>query len=196
MFWKKKKAKNIETKNVIISLDNYSDVFSDFDPRPYNVKAISSDLISELDRVDPELSYDKYHVIFVIPKEQRILKDEIIIKKRLSEFFNKEYLTHKAHQNKIIKQGSLFISLGVVVIFLFFYLLPKYPYLLSTFSFIQIIFELVGWFLLWEGLNLIVFDSKEKQSDIKFYKLVSDAKFTFVNDKHIDGERKSIWINL
>ena len=187
--FKKKKTKDKGVKNVIISLDNYNDLFSDFDPRPYNVKAISSDFISELDRVDPELTYSKYQIIFVIPKEQRIIKDETIIKKRLVDFFNKEYLVHKAHQKKIVRQGSFFMGLGVIVIFLFFYVLPKFPNLIASFSFFQIIFELIGWFLLWEGLNLVIFDSNKKVSDIKFYKLISDAKFTFVNDKNRDGER-------
>jgi len=182
MFFKKIKDQD-ETKSIIMSLDTYNDIFSDFDPRPYNVKAISSDFISELERVDPELIYKKYHIILVIPKKERISKDEIIIKTRLEDFFTKEYLIHKDHQNKIFKKGIWFIGFGVLVIFFFFYVLPNYKSLLSAFSFFQIIFELIGWFLLWEGLNLIVFDSKEKQNIVKFYKLVSEAKFTFVNDK-------------
>jgi len=175
-----------DIKTIVISLDKYTDLFSDFDPRPYSVRAVSDDFVLELKRVDPELIYDQYHILFVISKNKRILKEEIIIKKRLVEFFNKEYLLHNNHKKRIVKFGSMFIGLGVTLIFLFFYLLPKYPIIMSSFSFFQIIFELVGWFLLWEGLNQIIFVSKEKRNHIQLYKRLSTAKITFVNDNKMN----------
>ncbi len=189
MFWKINKPKKSNIKTIILSIDKYSEIFSDFDPRPYSAKAISDDFISELDRVDQQLVYDKYHIVFVIPKEQRIVKEELTIKKRLNEFFNIEYLVHKAKQRKLVRQGALFIGLGVIAIFLFFYILPRYEEFLNAISFFQIIFELIGWFLLWEGMNLIIFDSKEKKKQIRFFKLVSEAKFIFITDKNRVGER-------
>ncbi len=177
-----------EIKTIVLSLDTYNDLFSDFDPRPYSVRTISNDFLLELKRVDPELIYNNYHILFVIPKGQRIIKDESIIKKRLTEFFNKEYLLHNNYKKKIIQLGSIFIALGVLVIFLFFYILPKYPNVMDSFSFFQIIFELVGWFLLWEGLNQIIFVSKEKRNHIKLYFRLSNAKITFVNNKNNEIE--------
>jgi len=192
MFWKlwKKKPRKNNIKTTIISIDKYDDLFSDFDPRPYNVRAVSTDFISELERADQQLVYDKYHVIFVTPKEQRAPKEELVIKKRISEFFNLEYLVYKARQKRLINQGALFISLGVIVIFLFFYLLPRYEELLNAISFFQIIFELLGWFLLWEGLNLIIFDAKEKKKQIRFFKLASEARLMFVTAKENKNKKK------
>jgi len=177
-----------EIKTIVLYLDNYNDLFSDFDPRPYSVRTISDDFLLELKRVDPELIYNNYHILFVIPKNKRIIKEENIIKKRLIEFFNNEHILHNNSKKKIIQLGGVFIALGVLVIFLFFYILPKYPHVMDSFSFFQIIFELVGWFLLWEGLNQIIFVSKEKKNHIKLYSRLSKAKITFVDNKNNEVE--------
>jgi len=182
--------KKEETKTIVISLDEYNDLYSDFDPRPYSVRAISDDFIMELKRVDPELMYYNYHILFVIPKERRIIKEEIVIKKRLIEFFNKEYLMHNTHKKQIVKQGCLFVGLGVVVFFMFVYIFPKYSSFGIDFTAFTLIFELIGWFLLWEGLHQIIFESKEKRNHINLYKRLSQAKITFVNDKAKEIEGK------
>jgi hypothetical protein len=46
--------------------------------------------------------------------------------------------------------------------------------------FLIILFEPGGWFFFWEGLNLIVFDSKELNEDLRFHKKLSKCDMTFV----------------
>jgi len=52
---------------------------------------------------------------------------------------------------------------------------------LTLLTFLSVLSEPAGWFLFWEGLNLIIFQSKKKVPELDFYKKMSKAKIIFVD---------------
>lgn len=160
-------------------LDSYEDIFSDFDPRSYEQKALSYDFLEELKRA----SRDKDPLIaltLLIPKGKRNLHQEKTIKKRLKEHFHKHFNQFKKERWDIIKHGLIFVIIGVILMFIASVFLFTYK---KTFfiSFLIILLEPAGWFLFWEGLNQIVFDSKVKKPDLIFYEKMFRCKVYFMN---------------
>ncbi|MBI2575624.1 hypothetical protein HYV84_00270 [Candidatus Woesearchaeota archaeon] len=46
-------------------------------------------------------------------------------------------------------------------------------------SFLIVLLEPAGWFLFWEGLNLVIFESKKIQPDYLFYDKMSRSQTQF-----------------
>nr|MBA4405505.1 hypothetical protein [Nanoarchaeum sp.] len=160
-------------------LDGYDDLFSDFDPRKYQEKAISNDFLEELKRAAKDKPFDKIALNLLVPKTKRNLNNETVIKNRLEHHFNHHYELVKEEKKKIIKKGVILACLGLIVLFLLIYftrdistdsMLVNYP--------IGIV-EITIWFLFWEGLNMILFETKSVNHNLDFYKKMSkcDVKF-------------------
>jgi len=71
---------------IIFSLDDYGDLFSDFDPRYYSKKAISDDFLTELRRSIKSKRFEAVELKLVLEDSKRDRKDEAAIKKRLRAF--------------------------------------------------------------------------------------------------------------
>lgn len=163
------------------SLDSYQDIFSDFDPRPYHKRALSDDFLSEAKRAIRDKIPESIHLKLFVPKVKRNLSDESTIKKRLREHFRRHYLILKEEKNKIIGQGILFIIIGIVLMLFATMILFYYNEKTFFINFVIVILEPSGWFLFWEGLRLVIFDSKVKKPDFKFYEKMERCKISFFN---------------
>lgn len=164
-----------------IKLDSYNEIFSDFDPRPYKLKALSVDFLDEAKRAIRD-SVSKINLKFFMPAEKRNLQEENIIKKRLSEHFKKHYARLENEKRQIINQGLSFIFIGIILMLLSTIILTSTE---KTFlaDFIIVIFQPAGWFLFWEGAHLAIFDSKMKKTDYDFYRKMSKCSVTFLHYK-------------
>ena len=78
--------------NISLILDSYNDIFSSFDPRPYNEKALSDDFLIECKRAARDKDDHGFELILSVPKLKRNVNDEFKIKKRLREHFHKHSL--------------------------------------------------------------------------------------------------------
>lgn len=175
-----KNKSNNETDIISLMLDEYNDLFSDFDPRPNSKRSLSDDFLDELARA----SYDKkypIHLELMLPKRIRRQKMEQVIKKRLSSHFQKHFNMHKNDRSKIVKKGMKFWFAGFL--FMLFTTYLHYTFLNPKFyqSFLIILLEPAGWFSFWEGLNLIFFESQEESKQYYFYEKMSKAKIKFKN---------------
>src|SRR3989344_6408811 len=76
-----------EVKKISLWLDDYNDIFSDFDPRPYSERALSDDFLNASQKMFRETKTGKFELRLLIPKSLRDEKQESLIKKRLKSFF-------------------------------------------------------------------------------------------------------------
>lgn len=162
---------------ISILLDDYDDIFSDFDPRPFAQRALSDDFLLESKRatLDKEGSLE---LSFLIPKIKRNTEHELLIKRRLREHFKKHSLLIEDEINDIKRRGILMAVAGVMMIFIATYLLS-----LNTESllihFLVVLLEPGGWFTAWTGLDEIYYTSKQKRPDFDFYKKMTQAEIVF-----------------
>ncbi|NCO18230.1 hypothetical protein COT60_00330 [Candidatus Pacearchaeota archaeon CG09_land_8_20_14_0_10_30_9] len=164
--------------NVGLFIDDYDDIFSDFDSRPYSQKLLSEDLLNEMDRVTKDKKDDNIELKFFVPKEKRNISTESIIKKRIKVYFKKHFILSKRAKRKVLMEGFLFSFFGVFFMILATFFTTRESQS-SIIIFLAVLFEPAGWFLFWEGLDLMIFESKEKSSKLEFYKKLSKSKIIF-----------------
>lgn len=179
-----KEAKETETHDLLkkseISLwiDTYDDIFSDFDPRPYLQRALSDDFLYEAKKASHDTK-SGIELKFLIAKDIRNAEKEALIKKRLHEHFKKHVIELRGETGSIVRQGIFFVLAGIILMFIATFILAKYPEKNLFPAFFVVLLEPGGWFLLWEGLNLIIFKSKQGSPDLKFYEKMSKCEIGF-----------------
>ncbi len=171
-----------ETSEVSLTLDSYEDIFSDFDPRPYSEKGLSEDFIFEARRAALSKYPNKISFIMMLPKTKRNPKQEPIIKKRLKDYFKERYELSRKEKGKVMKEGIVFTVIGVILMFAVAYIYFIFNKGTALASFFTILLEPASWFLFWEGLDLLIFDSKKENPDLKFYREMSGSEISFVSN--------------
>lgn len=161
--------------NISLILDNYGDLFSDFDPRPFSERALSDDFLQECKRASLDKE-DRLELNLLIPKKARNLEHESLIKRRLRSHFQKHAQEKRNKVRAIKREGFIWFAVGAVVMFgaTFLYDLTGFLY-----KFLLIIAEPAGWFMFWEGLIKVFMDAKEKKPEADFYTKMADAKVSF-----------------
>ena len=169
-----------ENSEVRFAINKYEDIFSNFDPRPVPLKGFSDDFLSEAKRACL-VKEKKIDFIFMIPKEERNLKEEVRIEDRLKKYFGKHLNILEKEKKKTIKTGLSFTIMGVVLMFIATYLFFRFKNESLITSFFTILLEPAGWFLFWEGLDLTIFKSKNIGPDLDFHKKMAGATIKFVS---------------
>ena len=164
------KQKLLALSEISLWLDNYDDIFSDFDPRPYYQRALSEDFLSEAKRATRDKVSGSIELKLLIPAEKRNENDEKLIKKRLKEHFKRHYNMLLQEKRKLTKLGSFFVLGGILAMMLATIVLLRYGEKNFLTSFLVVLLEPAGWFLFWEGLHTLIFRPKDAKSDLEFYR--------------------------
>lgn len=167
---------------ITLWIDSYSDIFSDFDPRPFSERAISDDFISQVKRVSRETA-DKVEILkLLVPEGTQKEEHERIIKKRLQSYFYNFCTQLRMEIRKIRNRGLVFTFLGVGLMIAASYIVFLN---LSSFSYklILTLCEPGGWFLFWTGLDLIISISWNKQTELLFYTRMENVHVEFSSYK-------------
>lgn len=164
-----------ESKEISLRLEQYDDIFSDFDVRPYSRRALSSDFLDEIRRA----SYDKYNngieLNLYVSETERDLSKEEIIANRLTDHFKKHFTILSKEKKKIFSLGWFMVSLGVVCMLLVTRIVYNDPANNIWLSFLRVFLEPAAWFLLWEGMEQIIFISKKLEPELSFYRKMANS---------------------
>lgn len=192
--WLKKKQKLLYLSEISIDIDNYDDIFSDFDPRPYSSRALSDDFILEIKRASRDKTTGIIELKFLIPKHERKYKDEDLIIKRLKSHFKRHFEIVRKEVDKEKKLGLTMVGLGfalgvlaAVVLHQGVETIDNAIFFTDTLKWLAIILPTVvlvmlepaSWFLIWEGFNKIVFDWQDKKIDYDFYNKMTKSEILF-----------------
>lgn len=164
-------------RQISIWLDEYEDIFSDFDPRPYVDRALSDDFINELKKVTKEDDYEVGEMDLLIPEKCRKTDVENIIVKRLHAFFRKNYtyLLKRTRINRV--KGMLMLVSGVCMMLLASYISGlQHSFLTSA---LVIVFEPAGWFFVWTGMDMLFFLSRRIKEERDFFVKMTKTKVIF-----------------
>jgi hypothetical protein len=172
------KRKIFEISEVSLWLDSYDDIFSDFDPRPYSQRTLSDDFLDEAKKAVKEKKTGELELRLLIPYAQRDLEKEIIIKRRLREYFRKNFLALKKERKNIEIRGSIITIIGFILLSLAS-IIQHSAY--TTLYFLLSLLEPIGWFSCWYGLSEIFYTLREKKPEFEFFKKMSKVDISFIS---------------
>ena len=172
--------KALQMSEISLLINDYNDIFSSFDPRPYSQRAMSGDFLSEAHKASRDKD-DKITLKILMSKHKRDVHTEIIIKERLKRHFEKHFYILKKEKTDMIKEGIIFVMIGMILMLIATFILFKYAKKDFLLNFIIIILEPGGWFLFWEGLNQIIFESRKTRAKLEFYRKMSRCEITFLS---------------
>lgn len=171
------KQELLAKSEISLILDTYDDIFSDFDPRPYEKRALSDDFLQEAKRASREIKPGVLELRFLMPAAERKPHLEAEIIKRLHAHFKKHAHRLKEETKKITQKGVLIVALGLIMLMISAFILSKQSGFF--FKLIFVVLEPAGWFAAWYGLEAIFYGTKEKSADLRFYQNMSRAEISF-----------------
>jgi len=169
-------TEKIREANISLIINDYDEIFSDFDPRSYIERAISDDFLQECRRAARDKE-DGIELRILIPKAKRNMKEEWKIKKRLRDHFNHHLGEKERKMTKIKKEGGIWVTVGILI--LFGVLLGILKFENTIIGTMLPILEVPCWFLIWEGMGKIFFDSREIEPEHEFYKKMAKSEINF-----------------
>ena len=184
-----KKDKEAGQKNLLkiseisLILDNYDDIFSDFDPRPYPERALSDDFLIEAKKASRDIKSGGLSLKLMIPRKEENNEKERLIKKRLKEHFKRHAELARLEIKRIIKLGVTMTVAGSLMLFASSYisvLAGRFVTQELVLSLIYTLLEPAGWFMAWTGLDQIFYGTKEKKPEKEFYENMEKCDIVFV----------------
>ncbi len=161
---------------VQIAIDNYNDLFSDFDIRDYNDRYISSDFLIELRmRTYKMLTPKGIDISLVMPVGERNAGFEAVIAKRLKSFFQTRLERNRKKIKEMLLKALLLEAIGVAFLIVAFFL-SKY-----TLIFFKDFMLIPSWFFVWNGLDTYFEHKKILLKKITYYSAISKSRIKFDN---------------
>jgi len=174
---KEVESSNFKEANISLILNDYNDIFSDFDPRNYAERALSDDFLTECRRAARDKdSNHEIDIKLLVPGKHRNANDERTIKKRLISHFQKHFNEKHKEIKSIKNRGVMWFFIGSLIMF-GVTLTTEYSNFL--WKYITILGEPAGWFMFWEGLGKVFILSKNLNPDLEFYKKMAHANIIF-----------------
>ena len=165
-----------------IALDEYDDIFSDFDTSPYTKRLISEDFLRELQARHVETAMGQVEIKFTLPTLERDTKTESTIKKRLDSYFKQQVKNVDGEIRKLRRTGAIHLIAGFVM-------LSSEVFLFNTTEiWLKLLTTLIvpaGWYGTYSGLEYLFDYPAELLEKKKFYERFSNAKYTFVSEEEV-----------
>src|SRR5215471_15382317 len=141
-------------------LDNYDDIYSDFDSRHYLRRRISEDLLHELRMAKKYRPRKVTDLLFLLPADKRTEESERIIANSLKDFFKDQFQFQTDNYRRKLNRGLFMMIIGLLIMVANSYI--NFENLHSLFiSIIKTILDPAGWFLLWFGFDFLFYDLVE-----------------------------------
>ena len=168
----------VKLAEVSILLNTYNDIFSAFDPSEYSERTLSDDFIIQVKNFSKSKDGNKMSLKLLLPALARNEQEEKIIIKRLHSHFKDAYQQVASVVKKTKRKGILLTAIGIVLMITASYLSFMQPEKYHV-HFLIVLFEPAGWFLLWAGLDHLVYQSKSSKKDFDFYSKMAKSEINF-----------------
>ena len=168
-----------DIKEISIAIDTWDDIFSDFDPRPFDEKNLSEDFIAELKKRYRESRHGNFVINIYAPISLKDEKTEKKVTHRLKRHFKNKARYRQKEIARIRIKGVIFLVFGIC--FLGILTLVTYYRVFSDLAIeiLGIILMPLGWFGIWEGFSKIVDTSPVFLREEIIFKKLSTASYHF-----------------
>lgn len=152
--------------SILPSSDN--DIFFAFDPSEYSERTLCDDFIIQAKNFSKTKAGNIESLKFILPASARNEQDEKVIIKRLYYHFKNAYHQVASEVKKTKRKEIILTVIGTVLILKASYMSFIQPAKYHI-HFLIMLFEPAGLFLLWAGLDHLVYQSKSTKKDFDFY---------------------------
>lgn len=166
-------------KEISIILDVWDDIFSDFDPRPLDERALSQDFIGELHKRYTETAKGELLISFYAPKSLQNEQSEKMVVHRLRKYFKEQAQERRREISHMRIRGTVFVLIGFVSLTSITLMSFFKMFSALTDQLLQILLVPFGWFGLWEGLAQIVNASPSFASEERLCRKLANAEYRF-----------------
>jgi len=166
-------------KAIQIALDDYQDIFSDFDTAPFHRRTLSDDFLKEIERRYVETEKGEFEVRLTLPESKREQKVESVIKKRLKDYFIMLLKEKQGDLEKRKKFGIIKILAGIATIVAVF----EFP-IIGTTS-LATIFSVFAWYSMWSGYENLFEVPWKIERERNFLKKFSRARYYFISEEAV-----------
>ena len=163
---------------VSILIPSYNSIFSDFDPNGYDKRIISDDFITQIKQISPNKNESRMSLILLLPESERNETSEKVMADRLHTYFIIGYKQLQYSVTRKNKTGILLTITGSILMIIASHLsfIKSERYAMHL---LLVLFEPAGWFMLWVGLDHLVYASKETKKDLAFYSIMKESAISF-----------------
>lgn len=173
------KQRLLQLSEISIILDTYDDIFSDFDPRPYDVRSLSDDFLLEVRKATRHKG-SKVELKVMMPEALRKPEVEAIIKKRIKAHYRSTTDQIKKDILKMRQKGGLFVLVGVFILTIAVVLMSAVSEgFLQTF--LLFLLEPAGWFTIWNGFDYLFIQPSSRYDERDFYHKMSNSDISFIS---------------
>ena len=159
-------------------LDDFDDIYSDFDSRHYLKRRISEDFLHEVVLSLHHKEIKSNDLVLFLPSKKRNLEVELNITSSLTSYFQKQYSLHKEQYQKTFRKGIYMLLSGIVLMIVNFFLSYKYRQSVAL-SLLRVLAEPGSWFLIWAGLDTLYYDLSVIRKERDQFGLLSQIKIHF-----------------
>ena len=165
-------------EEISIWLDTYDDIYSDFDSRRFSKRMVSEDFIYELERNSKEMELKPFKIILLLPDHLRKAELESEIIESLKFFFRKQFDYFNRQIRRLVGRGWLMTAIGAGLLLIAAFILLKH-YSRASLNVLQVILEPPSWFLIWNGLDNVFYESRALKEERAFYRkmLLGEIEF-------------------
>lgn len=168
---------------ITIRLDNYDDIFSDFDPRPFQFRELSDDFLKEIRKRYLEDKRGRFEVRFTIPSSERDLREEALIKKRLREHFASMATREEDTVGSIRAKGYIYIVIGAIVLVADVFALFLLNESSVFYRILSVLLVPAGWYGMFEGMGKVIDQPNEALERKSLYEKFEKANYIFMSDE-------------
>ena len=160
---------------ILIALDSYDEVFSDFDVREYHSRALSQDFLDELKARYRNVGKVS-KIVLTLPKKRRKKSVEPLVVNRIRKYFEHKLASASNKKKKTLLWALAYFLMGALT----FGILINLP---EQFDWVYDFALFPAWYLSWVGLDkLRAIPSIDSRA--RYYEAVLNA------DIHFEDEEK------
>lgn len=171
---------DVENRRYLIevSLDNYDDVYDDWDPSPFKKRDIESEFNDFIVNSSEDIPL-KYTIciVLVLPENKKDKKKEAALVSAYQNYY--EYIIARIRKNRTSLGRKTLSYFSLSILFLSF----GYFYFGSKVNiFINVVKEGIfigGWVFLWEVFTNLFITGREIRNELKLYQRLLDSEIKF-----------------
>ncbi|MFZ5630344.1 MAG: hypothetical protein ACOY5B_14535 [Spirochaetota bacterium] len=167
------------SSHVGLAIDEYDDLFSDFDPRPFPERELSEDFLTELRRFFYHKSPEYLDIVLLIPAKRRHNRDEEVVKKRLHIYFQKKY----RETQKGLKHATLWNLLRVLLamsIMIVTGFLAVHAGQVLWRNILKVMLEPASWWLFWTSIDNLMATRRKVHDELQYFHRLAECKIVFL----------------